>query len=412
MPAPTVPPDPGAAPAAPAARVPPDVLRLGLVSFLTDLSSEMIFAVFAVFFTRVAGASTALLGLVEGLADLSASLLSWPAGRLSDATGWRKPLAIAGYGFSTLAKGLLVLSSAVPVLALFRVVERLGKGFRGPPRDAWLAAIAPKEHRGRAFGVHQALDKAGAVVGPLVAFALLRALGETQSGWRLLFVVALVPAVASVLLLATMRERRGPVPAASPAPAPIPDTVSVAARPAATTPDRLARFLWPAAVFALGYYSLGFLLLKARASGFDTAEVVLLYALFNASCVGVSPMLGRLGDRVGRARLIPVGYLLFATVNLVAALAPGRAPLVAAFALYGVFVAIDESQSRAFVADLAPARRASALGRYQAVTGVLYVAASLGAGWLWQRSIAAPFLVAAAVAVTAAGVFAVARPRP
>ena len=134
----------------------PDVLKLGLVSFLTDLSSEMIFSVFAVFFTTIAGASSALLGLIEGLADLSASSLNYWAGWMSDRSGQRKWFATAGYGFSTLAKMILLVSSSIVGLSLFRVIERLGKGFRGPPRDAWLSSIAAKESRGYAFGVHKA----------------------------------------------------------------------------------------------------------------------------------------------------------------------------------------------------------------------------------------------------------------
>jgi sugar phosphate permease len=156
----------------------PDVLKLGLVSFLTDLSSEMIFSVFAIFFTTVAGASAALLGLVEGLADLSASSLNYYAGWLSDRSGKRKVFALAGYGFSTLAKVILLVSNSVTGLTVFRVIERLGKGFRGPPRDAWLSSVAGSEKRGFAFGVHKALDKSGAVLGPLVAYGLLTWLGD------------------------------------------------------------------------------------------------------------------------------------------------------------------------------------------------------------------------------------------
>ena len=143
----------------------PDVLKLGLVSFLTDVSSEMIFSVFAVFFTTIAGASSALLGLVEGFSDFSASSLDYVAGWLSDKTGKRKAFALAGYGFSTAAKTILLVANSVAALSLFRVIERLGKSFRGAPRDAWLSTIAANEVRGYSFGVHKALDKAGAVVG-------------------------------------------------------------------------------------------------------------------------------------------------------------------------------------------------------------------------------------------------------
>ena len=148
----------------PQAALHPDVLKLGWVSFLTDLSSEMIFSVFAVVFTTMAGASSALLGLIEGLADFAASGLNYLAGWLSDRSGRRKGLVLAGYGFSTLAKLLLLLSSSLAALAMFRVMERLGKGLRGPPRDAWLASVTQRAQRGYAFGVHKALDKAGATV--------------------------------------------------------------------------------------------------------------------------------------------------------------------------------------------------------------------------------------------------------
>ena len=147
-----------------------DIFKLGWVSFLTDLSSEMIFSVFAVFFTTIAGASSALLGLIEGLADLSASSLNYWAGWMSDRSGQRKWFATAGYGFSTLAKMILLVSSSIVGLSLFRVIERLGKGFRGPPRDAWLVSVAGESSRGFALGVHKALDKSGAVFGPLVAY--------------------------------------------------------------------------------------------------------------------------------------------------------------------------------------------------------------------------------------------------
>ncbi len=145
--------------------VDPDVIRLGWVSFLTDISSEAIFSIFSVFFTVIVGASAALLGLVEGFADFSASSLYYLAGWLSDKQGKRKPLALLGYGFSTLAKVMLLVGTSVAALASFRIIERLGKSFRGPPRDAWLSDVAEESNKGYAFGLHKAMDKAGAVLG-------------------------------------------------------------------------------------------------------------------------------------------------------------------------------------------------------------------------------------------------------
>ncbi|WP_374567991.1 MFS transporter [Ideonella sp.] len=387
-------------PAADARRLHPDVLKLGLVSFLVDVSSEMIFAVFAVFFTTIAGASSALLGLVEGLADLSSSSLNLLAGWLSDRSGRRKALVIAGYGFSTLAKSILLVSSAITGLAVFRVVERLGKGFRGPPRDAWLSSIAPPASRGYSFGVHKALDKAGAVVGPLVAYGLLQSLGESASTYRTLFWVAFVPALASLVVLALIGER----------PAVQHGRESPLAAWALLSP-RFKRFLLPSALFALAYFSLGFLLLRAHELGFGVAEIVLLYALFNTTCVVVAPFAGLLGDRVGRARIILLGYTLYGLINLGAAFITERWALAALFAVYGIFYAIDESQGKAFIADLEPERRATAIGVFGFVTGVLYLPASLLAGLLWAVAPAAAFGAAAALSLLAIVAFVALMPR-
>ena len=384
---------------APRTRLHPDVLKLGFVSLLTDVSSEMIFSVFAVFFTTVAGASSALLGLIEGLADFSASSLNYLSGWLSDRSGQRKWFATAGYAFSTLAKMILLVTSSVTGLAVFRVVERLGKGFRGPPRDAWLSSIAAADKRGYAFGVHQALDKAGAVLGPLLAYALLRWLGESADTYRILFWVAFVPAVLSVLLLLRVPDQPG-----------VPH-----ARESLRANWRLLsagfkRYLVPAGVFALAYFSLGFILLRAHALGFGMGGVVLLYALFNATCVLAAPLVGKLGDRVGRSRIVLLGYLLYALINLWLVWAASRWELVAVLAVYGVFYSIDESQSKAFIADLEPERRATAVGIYNFTTGLLYLPASLMAGALWAWAPAWAFAVAAVLALAAMGVFALLRP--
>ena len=380
-------------------RLHPDVLRLGLVSFLTDLSSEMIFSVFAVFFTTVAGASTALLGLIEGLADFSASSLNYLAGWLSDRSGRRKWFATAGYGFSTLAKLILLVSSSIVGLSVFRVIERLGKGFRGPPRDAWLSSIAAQESRGYAFGVHKALDKAGAVLGPLVAYALLKTLGESASTYSLLFLVAFVPAVVAVVVLARIPDQRGQPHARE----------SVRENWQQLSPA-FKRFLLPAGVFALAYFSLGFVLLKAHGVGFGMTDIVLLYALFNAVCVVAAPLAGKLGDRVGRSRIVVLGYAVYAGLNLWLVLAASRSEMVAIFCLYGVFYAIEESQSKAFIADLEPERRATAVGVYNFVTGGLYLPASLMAGALWAVAPGWAFGWAAALSVAAMVVFGVLRP--
>ncbi len=383
----------------PTQRLPPDVLKLGFVSLLTDLSSEMIFSVFAVFFTTVAGASSALLGLIEGLADFSASSLNYLAGWLSDRSGKRKVYALAGYGFSTLAKLILLVTSSVLGLGLFRVIERLGKGFRGPPRDAWLSSIARQQTRGYAFGVHKALDKAGAVLGPLAAYGLLTWLGESPSTYRVLFWVAFVPAVLSVVLMSLMKDQPG---------APHPRE-SVSRNWAELSPG-FKRFLVPAGTFALAYFSLGFLLLRAHSLGFGVTQIVLLYALFNATCVVTAPLVGLLGDRIGRSTIVMLGYGTYGLINVWLVFASSRWAIVAAFVAYGFFYAIDEAQSKAFIADIEPERRASAVGIYNFVTGLLYLPASLLAGALWATSPTLVFSLAAGLSAVAIGLFAWLKP--
>ena len=376
-----------------------DILKLGLVSFLTDLSSEMIFSVFAVFFTTVAGASAALLGLIEGLADFSASSLNYLAGRLSDRSGKRKIFTLAGYGFSTAAKTILLVSTSIAGLALFRVIERLGKGFRGPPRDAWLAALADPASRGYSFGVHKALDKAGAVLGPLLAYALLSSVSETEAGYRTLFWAAFVPALLAVIVLMRIEDRPG-----------IPRERESASHNWHQLSPGFKRFLLPAGIFALAYYSLGFLLLRAHQTGFDVKQVVLLYALFNITCVIAAPLAGRLGDWIGRSYIVMLGYALYAGINVAMIFIDSAAAIVALFAVYGIFYAIEEAQTKAFIADLEAERRASAVGLYHFVTGAIYLPASLLAGGLWLLSPHWAFALAALLSLLALLCFAVLKP--
>lgn len=377
----------------------PDVLKLGVVSFLTDVSSEMIFSVFAIFFTSIAGASSALLGLVEGCADFSASSLNYVAGWLSDRTGKRKVFALVGYGFSTLAKLILLVASSVIGLSVFRVIERLGKGFRGPPRDAWLSAIAAEDVRGYSFGVHKALDKSGAVLGPLVAYGLLSWLGETPSSFRTLFWVALIPAVLGLFVLGLIKDEPG---------------VQYKRESIFSTWRTLSsgfkRYLVAAGIFSLAYFSFGFLLLRAFSVGFSVKDIVLLYALFNVAFVVAAPVIGKLGDRLGRSRIVVLSYLIYLAMNVGFAFATTKWQIVFLFVTYGVFYSIDEAQSKAFIADLEPERRATAIGAYSFVTGLIYLPASLIAGALWAVQPDIVFIVAAFLSLAAIMVFVFLRP--
>jgi MFS family permease len=357
------------------AAIPGEVILLGLVSLLTDVSSEMIFGVLPIFLTAVLGASALLLGLTEGLADFAASSLDLASGYASDRTGRRKGLALLGYGLSSSAKAALVLASAVPHVVAFRVVERLGKSIHGPPRDALLSSIAAGESRGLSFGVHKALDKAGAILGPLFAYFLLERLGTSAWSFHVLFVVAAVPAFLAVGLLGlAVRER--------PAPPRLSTGIFQAVR---ALGPRFRHYIVTAGIFSLGYFSFAFLILKANLVGFGADTIALLYALLNAVFVLVSIPLGALGDRIGRRAIVALSYTLYAITAAGLLVATSKAAVLAMFGLYGVFFAIDEAQTRAYLADLsAPEWRATALGVYGFVSGLGYLPASLIAGRLWQ----------------------------
>jgi MFS family permease len=355
--------------------VPREVVMLGVVSFLTDVSSEAIFAVLPLFLTSVLGASTVLLGAMEGFADFAASSLDMASGYLSDRLGKRKALAVAGYGLSSISKVVLLFAATAGQVVAFRVVERLGKSVRGAPRDALLSGLAPKETRGRSFGVHKAFDKAGAIVGPLLAYAILARVGQSTEGFHTLFVAAVVPAFASVaVLLFFVREHAGPA------------RTRVPLREALRTLGPGYRhYLISAGLFSLAYFSFAFLMLAANRVGFELKDVVLLYALFNVSFTVLSVPIGLLGDKLGRKAIIASSYLLYAAMCLGFAVVDSKAGVIALFLLYGVFYAIDEGQSKAYLSDLTPqASRATAIGTYGFVTALVYLPASLLAGALWS----------------------------
>jgi MFS family permease len=384
--------------------VPRGVVILGVVSLLTDLSSEMIFAVLPIFVTRVLGAPMVVLGAMEGAADFAASSLDLASGYLADRTGARKRLAFAGYALSSAAKGFLVLASGAGQVFAFRVVERLGKSIRGAPRDALLASIAPAASRGTSFGVHKALDKAGAILGPLAAFAILERGGASAATFRTLFAVALAPALLSLAVLGLFVAERDPA-----APRPHPGLRAALA----TLGPAYRHYLATAAIFSVAYSSFAFLLLAADRVGFAAADVALLYALFNGVFTLVSIPLGRVGDRIGRRRLIALSYAAYAAMAAGFALAASKAAVLGLFALYGVFFAIDEGQTKAYLADLSPPEtRATAIGIYGLVTGLVYLPASLVAGGLWSLGgPAATFSFATAVSLAALAFFVFRRPR-
>lgn len=373
-----------------------NVVVLGLVSLFTDASSEMLYPVMPLYLTAVLHAPMSVVGLIEGLAESVASLLKALSGRLADRVR-RRPLVVAGYVLAAASRPLLLAADTWPRVLAVRLIDRTGKGVRGPARDAMIAASTPSRHRGVAFGLHRAMDTLGAVVGPAVGVALL-ALGF---GYRGVFLAACVPALAAVATLAALTpEPVRPAPTASTASAPL--------------PAPLRRVLGVIALFSIGNSSNAFLLLRARDLGYSDSAVIGLYVLYNAVYAAAATSAGRLSDVIGRRRVLVFGWTVFALVYTGFALAPARWLVVPLLAGYGVYAAATGGTMRAYVADLAdPRARGSALGAQQMVTGLLALAASTLAGALWSRyGPAAPFLLGAATAATAAGLLHLACPDP
>jgi MFS family permease len=371
-----------------------NIFWLGIVSFLTDVSSEMIFSVFSIFFTVILGASTALLGLIEGLADFAASSLDYVSGFLSDRFGKKKFLAGLGYGFSTVAKSLLLFTSSVLLASSFRVIERLGKSFRGPPRDAWISSLTTKANRGFSFGVHKALDKAGAIVGPLIAFFILSSLSQSKETFVLLFKIALIPAILAVVFLLFIKEK----------PAKPQRKENIFSAYNGLSRD-YKHYLFCAAIFSLAYFSFGFLLLKAYMVGFQIKDIVLLYALFNVSFVIFSVPIGKLGDLVGRKSIIAASFILYLLMSIGFVFATTKVHVIILFFLFGVFYCIDAGQSKAFISDLERKKKGTAMGLYNFITGIIYLPASLIAGYLWTLNPSYAFVFAAIISLFAAVFF-------
>lgn len=374
----------------------PAVLRLGWVSFLTDVASDMIYPLLPGFLTRTLAAGPAALGLIEGVAETTASVMKLVSGWWSDRARRRKPFVVAGYALAAAARPLVGLAASwIQVLAI-RFTDRVGKGIRAAPRDALLADLVAPQQRGRAFGLQRAMDNAGAVAGPLLAALLLKFVFDEE---RSVFLLAALPGLAAVLLL-ILFVREPPRASPSPAPAPAPVEAKASASP-------LPRRFWIAmaifVLFTLANSSDAFLLLKARDSGVEIWQVPLLWAFFHAvkSATGVAG--GALADRIGRIAAIGLGWSVYTISYLGFAFASKASQIWPLFAFYALFFALTEGAERALVADLAaPGVRGRAFGIFNAATGLAALPASLLFGLFWNAFGArAAFLLGAGVALIA-----------
>ena len=347
-------------------------MTLGWVSFLIDAASEMIYPLLPDFITRSLGAGPAALGLIEGIAESTASLAKVGAGFLSDRARRRKPFVVAGYTAAAVARPLVGIASSWAQVLAIRFADRLGKGVRTPPRDVLLADLASPGGRGRAFGLQRAMDNAGAFVGPIVAALLLRFF---IAGERTLFLLTLVPGLlAVVLLVARLPERKREAPVS---------------RASLEWPPRLPPRLWTAiglfAFFTLANSTDAFLLLRARDGGVALWQLPLLWAFFNGAKAVFGVPGGSLSDRVGRIPTIAVGWMIYALSYLGFAFVSRPLAVWALFGLYALFFAATEGAERALIADLAGEKlRGRAYGIFHGAVGLAALPASILFGLWWK----------------------------
>ncbi|MCS6993292.1 MAG: MFS transporter [Anaerolineales bacterium] len=390
------------------ASLPRNVWVLSATSFLTDISTEMLTNLLPLFLANVLGVRTSIIGLIDGVAETTASLLKLYSGALSDKLGSRKWLAVAGYGLSSLAKPLLYFASSWGWVLGVRFADRMGKGIRTAPRDALLAGSVNQEQRGLAFGLHRAGDTAGAFTGLAIAALVIfltqsGAAQLTRTTFQTIVLLSIIPAVLAVLVLALFAREV--------------TTKSTSGMPAFRLQgldSRFKLFLLASILFTLGNSSDSFIILRGQERGLSVLQVMGMLLTFNAVYTLLAGPFGALSDRIGRRTLILGGWLAYGLVYLGFALAQSGAQIWLFFGLYGVYYAATEGASKAFVADLVPPeRRGTAYGLYNAAIALTALPASLIAGMLWQGigawkgfGASAPFLFGAALALMASMLFA------
>jgi MFS family permease len=361
-------------------RLPSGIWVLGCVSLLMDISSEMIHSLLPLFMVTVLGSSALVVGLIEGLAESIALFARLFSGALSDHLGKRKPLALLGYAMGALAKPLFALASGAPLVLAARLIDRVGKGIRGAPRDALVTDLAPPDRRGAAFGLRQSLDTVGALLGPLLAVGLMLL---WANDFRAVFWVAVVPGLMAVaLLLFGVRE-----PERKSSEGPRPPLLQLLRR------DNLkrmgARYWWVVAVgamFTLARFSEAFLVLRAEQSGIALALVPLVMVTMNIVYAACAYPFGKLSDRLSHRGLLAWGLLVLLAADLVLASSSHWTVLLAGVALWGVHMGMTQGLLAAMVADSAPSDlRGSAFGFFGLASGVAMLMASVLAGLLWDQ---------------------------
>ncbi len=360
----------------PAQRIPRTVWALGLVSLLMDTSSEIVHALLPLFMTVQLGLSVAMLGLIDGVAEATASITKLFSGYISDRLGRRKPLILIGYGLAAITKPVFAIAGSAGQVFGARFADRIGKGLRGAPRDALIADVTPPELRGRAFGLRQSLDTVGAFVGPLLAVGLMLILANDI---RTIFWIATIPAALAVLVIIIgVRDVDAPATAGVRIPLRLADLRSL--------PSAYWAVVALGTVLTLARFSEAFLILKANVEGLPLALTPLVLVVMNLVYAAGAYPAGHFADRMPPVRLLGGGIICLIAADLVLAMAPGLGGITIGLILWGAHMALTQGLLAKLVADHAPAHlRGSAYGMFNLATGIALLFASVIAGLLWDR---------------------------
>jgi MFS family permease len=372
-----------------------NIIILGFISFFMDISSEMVYPIIPLYLTAAFGATPALVGIIEGIAESTASLLKVFSGYVTDKYKRKKPIAFIGYTTGLLYKLALLFASSWAGILTARVIDRFGKGIRTAPRDVMVSESAQENAMGKSFGIHKALDMAGSAIGILLSYLLLRNLGNGAENYRMVFAISIVPSLLALALFAFVKEKKEPR--------------QVRQRERfwsnlSALDSRLKLYLLIVFLFTLGNSSNTFLLLRAKSAGFNDINVILLYFLYNITASLLAIPFGKLSDRIGRKNVLTVGYLTFSIVYFGFAFSTRQLSFVAIFILYGVFTAMTAGVERALIAEISPKElTGTMLGLHSTITGIALLPASMICGFLWNAfGTAVPFVFGAGMSLLAA----------
>jgi len=371
-----------------------NIFFLGLISFFTDLSTEMVYPLIPLYLTSAFGVTPALVGIIEGIAESAASLLKVFSGYITDRWQKKRAVAFSGYATGVLYKLALLFASSWAGILGARVLDRIGKGIRTAPRDVLVSESADQGNMGKAFGLHKALDMSGAALGILITFFLLRGIGDNFD-FKKLFLLSMIPAALGLFMFFFIKEAKAPR---------VPKNREPFWKNISKVDGQLRLYLLVVFLFTLGNSSNTFILLKANAVGFDMVSVILLYFIYNATASVLSLPFGRLSDRIGRKRLLVPGYLVFSLCYLGFAFASSQWLMIVVFVIYGAYTAMIAGVERAFVAEISPPDlKGTMLGLQSTIAGIALLPASVIAGVLWDAfGSAVPFVFGASLSLAAA----------